>query len=76
MYPDRFTPCHFGLAADRAAIHLAVQTRGGLIGEQMQRMASRLLTAEPFGRLQPGGMSGAIVVAKRINRLGKDFDAA
>ena len=60
----------------RAVVELAVQLVGRLVRQHVQRIALGGLRAQPFDRLQPGRVAGAVVVAERGDLLGEDFDLA
>ena len=57
-------------------VELAVQLVGRLVRQHVQRITLGGLAAEPFDRLDPGRVAGAVVVAERGDLLGEDLDLA
>src|SRR4051812_43265426 len=64
MNPERLASLHLLVHAQRRRVQLAVQPGSRLVRNQMQRMARRLGRPKPFGRLQPSGVTGAVVISK------------
>src|SRR5690606_8821265 len=72
--PGGLPACDLAVARIAAEVELAVQLARRLVGDEMQRAFWRI--AQPFGRLEPGGMAGTVVIAEAGDALREQLDAA
>ena len=77
LHADRLAVLDFRALAGGAAVELAVQAGGGLVGEQVQRDSGRRArTAEPLGGFEPRRMARAVGIAEPVDVGREDLDAA
>ena len=74
MQDQRLSPLDLAGLADPDMIHLAVQARCRLGGQQMERIPGGKRGAQILGRPEPGGMTGAIIVLEAFDRGRRQLD--
>src|SRR5262249_31562359 len=73
---SRLAPAPFGGRVVAPATALAVTSRGGMGGDQMQGEARGQRRPEPLRRLEPGGMARTVGVAESVDGRREDLDLA
>src|SRR5262249_10328358 len=74
MDAHRLPPLHLRRLTERTHVELAVQSSAGIVRDQLKRKSGSLFRSQPLHRFHPDRVPRTIVVAKRIDRLGEDFE--
>ena len=73
MHRDRLAPADLAFLAVGADIELAVQPAARLVGHQLEGVTTGV-AAEPFGRLEPDRVPGAVGITKAVDGRREDLD--
>jgi hypothetical protein len=73
IHRGRLAAADLALLAVGADVELTVQTAAGLVGHQLEGIAAGV-AAEPFGRLEPDRMPGAVGVTEAVDGRREDLD--
>src|SRR5215467_2726885 len=75
MQANRLSASNFRRLTCGANVQLAVQARAGIVGNEQDGELLGTRAFGPFTWLQPGGMAGAVGIAKTVDGLREQFDA-
>jgi hypothetical protein len=73
VHGNRLASADLAVLAVGADVELAVQPSAGLVGHELKLVPAGV-AAEPFGRLEPDRVPGAVGIAEAVDGRGEDLD--